>query len=104
MSFVTEQPGGRSTWFGFTMILKDADTRRSLSAHLEAHNIATRPVVAGNLAIQPAFRENPHRTVGELPQATRIGQRGLFVGNHPNLTTEHLDHIVRSVRAFFEDA
>lgn len=103
MSFVTEQPGGRSTWFGFTMILKDADTRRALSAHLEARNIATRPVVAGNLAIQPAFRENPHRTVGALPHATRIGEHGLFVGNHPNLTTEHLDHIARSVRGFFED-
>ena len=87
MSFVTEQPGGRSTWFGFTMILKDADTRRASSAHLEARNIATRPVVAGNLAIQPAFRENPHRTVGALPHATRIGEHGLFVGNHPNLTT-----------------
>ena len=102
MTFVSEQAGARSTWFGFAVLLKDADTRRALSDHLEARNIATRPIVAGNLAVQPAFRDNPHRTVGSLAHATRIGERGLFVGNHPNLTQAHLDHIVRGFRSYFE--
>ncbi|MCL2091363.1 MAG: aminotransferase class I/II-fold pyridoxal phosphate-dependent enzyme [Micrococcales bacterium] len=97
---VTEQAGGRSTWFGFAIIADDADTRTRLSAHLEAAGIATRPIVAGNLASQPAFRDAPHRTVGTLPHATAIGRNGLFVGNHPNLTPEHLDHIVSTIRRF----
>jgi len=101
LGLVTEQAGGRSTWFGFTVLTKDAATRRALSAHLEAHGIATRPIVAGNLAVQPAFRDNPHRTVGPLDNATRIGERGLFVGNHPNLDQAHLDHIVATFRSFF---
>jgi dTDP-4-amino-4,6-dideoxygalactose transaminase len=104
LTFVTEQEGGRSTWFGFAVMLPDAESRRSLSRHLEERQIATRPIVAGNLAVQPAFRDNPHRTVGSLTNATRIGERGLFVGNHPNLTQGQLDHIVRSFREFFSSA
>jgi CDP-6-deoxy-D-xylo-4-hexulose-3-dehydrase len=101
MTFVTEQEGGRSTWFGFAVMLKDGDARRALTEHLEQRQIATRPIVAGNLAVQPAFRDNPHRTVGSLSNATMIGERGLFIGNHPNLTRGQLDHIVRAFRDFF---
>jgi CDP-6-deoxy-D-xylo-4-hexulose-3-dehydrase len=104
LTFVSEQEGGRSTWFGFTVILEDGDTRRALSRHLEARGVATRPIVAGNLAIQPAFRDNPHRTVGSLAGATKIGERGLFIGNHPNLTRAHLDHIVEAFQCFFDRA
>lgn len=101
LEFVTEQAGARSTWFGFAVMTKDATTRRALCDHLEARKIATRPIVAGNLAVQPAFRDNAHRTVGSLANATHVGERGLFVGNHPNLTRGHLDHVVEGFRSFF---
>ncbi|HEV7918064.1 MAG TPA: DegT/DnrJ/EryC1/StrS family aminotransferase [Solirubrobacterales bacterium] len=101
LTFVSEQEGGRSTWFGFSVLTKDAETRRGLRDHLEARNIATRPIVAGNLALQPAFRDNPHRTVGTLANASSIGERGLFIGNHPSLTDAHLQHIVRAFEDFF---
>jgi CDP-6-deoxy-D-xylo-4-hexulose-3-dehydrase len=104
LRFVNEQAGGRSTWFGFSVIARDAETRNRLSEHLESRNIATRPIVAGNLALQPAFRDNPHRVVGSLENATRVGECGLFIGNHPNLTEGQLDHIVKAFRDFFDDA
>ena len=104
LEFVTEQRGGRSTWFGFTVMTANGDVRRRLSAHLEERGVATRPIVAGNLAVQPAFRDNPHRTVGHLTGATQVGERGLFIGNHPNLSREQLDHIVESFESFFADA
>ncbi len=101
LEFVTEQRGGRSTWFGFTVMTRSGDVRRRLSAHLEERGIATRPIVAGNLAIQPAFRDNPHRTVGHLVGATQVGERGLFIGNHPNLSRAQLDHIIDAFQSFF---
>lgn len=101
LEFVAEQEGGRSTWFGFTVLTKDAGTRERLKQHLEERRIETRPIVAGNLAIQPAFRDAAHRTVGTLANATSIGQRGLFIGNHPNLDEARLGHIVESFRSFF---
>jgi CDP-4-dehydro-6-deoxyglucose reductase, E1 len=102
LTFVTEQEGSRSTWFGFAVMTSGADVRRRLIDHLEARSIATRPIVAGNLVAQPAFRDNPHRTVGTLEHATRIGECGLFIGNHPDLTTGQLDHIIASFREFYE--
>lgn len=99
---VNEQSGGRSTWFGFSVITRDKDERKQLSDHLESRNIATRPIVAGNLALQPAFRDNAHRVVGDLSVATRVGERGLFIGNHPSLTEGQLQHIVDAFRDFFE--
>ena len=101
LEFVAEQEGGRSTWFGFTVLAKDAATRQRLRDHLEARKIETRPIVAGNLAVQPAFRDAPHRTVGSLANATAIGQRGLFIGNHPDLDDGRLAHIIGAFREFF---
>jgi CDP-4-dehydro-6-deoxyglucose reductase, E1 len=101
IEFVAEQAGGRSTWFGFPVVVKDAQTRVALSRHLEERGIETRAIVAGNLLVQPAFRDNPHRTVGTLANATVIGQRGLFIGNHPDLGERRVDHIVGAFRSFF---
>lgn len=99
---ITEEEGGRSTWFGFSVIAQSAEERNRLQQHLEACGIATRPIVAGNLALQPAFKENDHRVVGDLEVATRVGERGLFVGNHPSLTDGQLAHISSAFRDFFD--
>jgi CDP-6-deoxy-D-xylo-4-hexulose-3-dehydrase len=101
LEFVTEQHGARSTWFGFAVMAKDGLVSRALMAHLESRKIATRPIVAGNLAQQPAFRDSVHRTVGPLANATRLGERGLFIGNHPNLSTRQLDHVIEAFQDFF---
>jgi CDP-6-deoxy-D-xylo-4-hexulose-3-dehydrase len=101
LEFVAEQEGGRSTWFGFPVMVQDAQTRVALSEHLERNGIETRAIVAGNLAVQPAFRDSPHRTVGSLANATAIGQRGLFIGNHPRLDDRRVDHIVETFHSFF---
>jgi CDP-6-deoxy-D-xylo-4-hexulose-3-dehydrase len=104
LQFVSEQEGGRSTWFGFPVIAQDGETRLALCRHLEANGIETRAIVAGNLAIQPAFREAPHRAVGDLPNASAVGKQGLFIGNHPNLDDRRLDHIVETFHSFFAKA
>jgi CDP-6-deoxy-D-xylo-4-hexulose-3-dehydrase len=101
LELVSEQEGGRSTWFGFSVLLPDAATRVRLRDHLEGRGIATRPIVAGNLAVQPAFRDSPHRIVGALANATAIGERGLFIGNHPSMRQGHLDHIVTAFADFY---
>ena len=98
---VAEQEGGRSTWFGFPFMLADYPTKQRLSKHLEARKIETRAIVAGNLAVQPAFRDTSHRTVGSLANATAISQRGLFIGNHPRLDDRRIDHIVGAFESFF---
>ncbi|MBJ7353320.1 MAG: DegT/DnrJ/EryC1/StrS family aminotransferase [Thermoleophilaceae bacterium] len=102
LRLINEQEGGRSTWFGFSVITDSPEQRVALTNHLEARNIATRPIVAGNLALQPAFSNNDHRKVGSLEVATRVGERGLFIGNHPSLTDGQIAHIAQAFRDFYD--
>ena len=101
LDLIVEQPGGVSTWFGFTVIVKDGDIRRRLSKHLEERGIETRPVVGGNLAAQPAFRSNPHRTVGALPGACLVAEPGLYIGNHPGLDDRRIEHLIEAFFSFY---
>jgi CDP-4-dehydro-6-deoxyglucose reductase, E1 len=101
LRFVSEQPGGTSTWFGFSVIARDHETRMALARHLGERGIETRPIVSGNLAVQPAFRDRVHRTVGSLPNARELSACGLFIGIHPDTERWLLDHVVESFRSFF---
>jgi CDP-6-deoxy-D-xylo-4-hexulose-3-dehydrase len=101
LQLVTEQEGGRSVWFGFPLLVRDPAQRAALSSHLEERGIETRPIVAGNLLAQPAFRDRPHRSTGPLPNATQVAERGLFVGNHPGVEDSKIDQLAEAIRSFF---
>lgn len=92
------------TWFGFPMIIteKAPFTRSEMIAHLEAAGIETRPIIAGNITRQPALQGSRYRTVGMLPNATVVHERGLFIGNNPGLTEPVLDFIVATLTGFLE--
>ncbi len=97
-------PGADHTWFGFPVLLTPeyANRRKHLMVYMESQGIQTRPIAAGNLAVQPALRHFPHRVSGPLLNAEQIRQRGVFWGNHPFLTDAHVDHVAATLRAFFQ--
>jgi CDP-6-deoxy-D-xylo-4-hexulose-3-dehydrase len=77
-------------------------SRADFMAHLEARNIATRPISGSNLARQPAFSQIPTaRISGELTMADAIHERGLFVGNSHAFHGGHADLLERAVEEFF---
>lgn len=77
----------------------DADELRE---HLEERGIETRPMLSGNLTKHPAFRSREYVVSGELQGADWMHSKGLYVSCHPYLEEEHMDHIVESVKSFFE--
>jgi dTDP-4-amino-4,6-dideoxygalactose transaminase len=85
--FEIQKEIGVSSWFGFTLIIKENApfTRRQLVIHLENHNIDCRPVVAGNFAKNKVMDYFEYEIHGDLVNADTIDQYGFFVGNH------HLD-------------
>ena len=87
--------------FAFPVMLKDNDTRKAFSTHLEANGIQTRPIVAGNLARHPAFK-NKVETVGDLPGANKVADCGLYWGLHPGVTDEQLDHLQKVIGEYFQ--
>jgi CDP-6-deoxy-D-xylo-4-hexulose-3-dehydrase len=70
------------SWHAFPfMVAADAPfTKHQLCAHLEARGIETRPIVAGNLARQPAVAHHPKVIAGPLPGADQVHERGFYIG------------------------
>jgi len=82
-----ERPGTRHAGFGYQVTVSPSAPfqRAELVAHLEARGLETRPIVAGNIAEQPAMRLFPHRTVGDLPNSRLIMRQSFYFGNHQGI-------------------
>ena len=94
------------SWFGFLMTVKPnaGFTRNDLAKHLEAANIQTRNLFAGNILNHPCFetmREDAdYRMVGELKNTDTIMNSSLWIGLYPGMGDEKLDYMVETIRGF----
>jgi CDP-6-deoxy-D-xylo-4-hexulose-3-dehydrase len=84
---------GRSSWFGFSMLLEGglAGRRREIGAELTRAGIESRPVVAGNFTRNPAMKYLDAIVPESLPAADHIHFDGLFVGNRHYETHGSID-------------
>ena len=100
-----EQAGYRHTYYTFPITLKEnvPFTRREFAEHLEANKIETRPLFAGCLPDQPAFRGVPGRVVGELPNSRYLRDNLVFIGIHPGLKEKHLKYISDLILKYIKD-
>ncbi len=92
-------PKAEPSWFGFPITLRPEAPldRRALVQGLEARHIGTRLLFGGNLLRQPAYKNIPHRVVGNLEGADAVMNRTFWVGVYPGLGKNHLDFISDSV-------
>ena len=94
------------SWFGFLMTVKsDAGfTRNDLSQHLEAANIQTRNLFAGNILRHPCFeamREDvDYRVTGVLKNTDMIMNSSLWIGLYPRMGDEKLDYMIETIHKF----
>ncbi len=85
-------------WFGFPFLVKSSINLdyRKFTSQLMEQGIDTRPIVSGNMALQPAVRHfNVDLSMGPFSGAQAIHDRGLFIGCHARPLPE--DTIVRLV-------
>ena len=80
---VTEK--GSCSWFAFPILINKAApfTREDLTSYLEKLGVETRPVVAGNIARQPGFKNLVPNFNSSLPGADTIHEQGFYIGIHP---------------------
>ena len=86
-------------------IMIDADapfTRADLARHLEAEGVETRPIIAGNLARQPAARLFPGLASGPLRGADAVHDRGLYVGLSPMFQDSAIDRLIDVLASFVQ--
>jgi CDP-6-deoxy-D-xylo-4-hexulose-3-dehydrase len=83
--FPTATPKLDPCWFGFPFLVAPgvAFDYKKLTRNLLERGIDTRPIVSGNMALQPAVRHfNVDLGLGPFVGAQQIHDRGLFVGCH----------------------
>ncbi len=86
------RPG--SSCFGFNFFVEDRDR---VAKGLNAAGIETRPIIAGNLARQPALKRYPHRVFGTLMNADQVLDHGLSVGCHQGVTEEDIGRVAKTL-------
>ena len=95
---------GDSSWFGFSLILtgKLSGMRSELVSHLTSKGIESRPIVAGNFTRNPVMKHLDHVKLEPLPNADKIHQDGLFVGNSQEDLSKEVLILEIALREFIE--
>jgi CDP-4-dehydro-6-deoxyglucose reductase, E1 len=83
------------SWFGFPLAVRPEAPfpRERVIQHLHEHKISTRLLFGGNLVRQPAYREVPHRRVGDLRNADFVMNRVFWIGVYPGLSGDALEYM-----------
>ena len=94
-------------WFAFPLtIRKDAPFKRAeIIDFLEDAKIQTRPYFAGNIMLQPAYKDlnlimNDHEIKNNYPVATHVTTHTFFHGTSPVITEEQIAYIGTVVDEF----
>lgn len=98
-----ETPSSRHSWFGCPMLLKPnlSFGRNDLFSALRCANIEVRPLIAGNIAKQPALKYYEHQVSPKLDNSDYVMYHGFTFGNH-HLTNENsFDYVFDVMSAFF---
>jgi CDP-6-deoxy-D-xylo-4-hexulose-3-dehydrase len=98
-------PCSTPSWFGFLITCKDGVNRNKLVQHIEANNIQTRMLFAGNLVKHPCFDEmrksgKGYRIAGTLNVTDRIMNDTFWIGVYPGMSDAMIDWMVAVVRDF----
>jgi CDP-6-deoxy-D-xylo-4-hexulose-3-dehydrase len=99
----TWHPKADVSWFAFPITVRPTApfARHDLTAWLERHNIETRLLFAGDIRQQPAYRDMPHRAVGELPNSRQVLRGSFFVGVYPGLDRARINYMLETFDSFF---
>ena len=91
--------------FGFPLIVKNNKyfNRNEICLYLNNCGIETRPIIAGNLARQPANSLFEHRISGELINSDNIMDNGFSVGVHQSLTDSAIDYVICKINDFVSE-
>lgn len=79
-------------------------TRNDLARHLEAANVQTRNLFAGNITRHPCFESlaegRDYRVAGPLANTDTIMNSSFWIGLYPGMGDDRLDYMVSVIRKF----
>jgi CDP-6-deoxy-D-xylo-4-hexulose-3-dehydrase len=84
--------------FAFPLIAKTDAAFESVVEAVDALGIERRPVVAGNLLVQPFFRTYEQVTAEPTPNADEVHRRGIYVGNGHHVAEQQVIELTDRLR------
>ena len=101
-NFLTQKEIGESSWFGFSLILRNdlEGKRKMIVDKLKEHNIETRPIVAGNFVRNKVIEYMDYEIADNLDNADYLHYNGFFIGNHSKIEIEKLDYIFNILKIY----
>ena len=90
------------SWFAFPIIVSATApfTASDLMEYLTESGVENRPIVAGNLAKQPAIANFPEIEFGSLEGANFLHCNGLYIGIHPKKDEIRLNNVLAKLDQF----
>lgn len=81
--FSIQKEIGKSSWFGFSLIIKPTSSlrRRDVVKKLQENNIECRPIVTGDFTQNEVMKYFDYEIHNELKNAKYLHENGFFVGN-----------------------
>lgn len=100
--FYIQEELGNSSWFGFSLIIKEdaSFNRKDLINYLEENAIESRPIVTGNFAKNEVVEWFDYEIFGSLKNADLVDENGFFVGNSQEDLTEELNYFKEVIDRF----
>ena len=99
LEFVEATEGSSPSWFGLAFL---TDKRNELARFLDKKQIGNRPIMAGNIMRQPAYRDQEMHVIGDLKGANKIHEQGLWIGCFPGITQDMMNYTVEAFHEFFK--
>ena len=95
-------PDSNPSWFGFMITCREGTDRTDLVKKIEAANIQTRALFAGNLTRHPCFDQirstDAYRVIGDLAVTDRIMRDTFWIGVYPGMTDKMLDKMIEVIK------
>lgn len=92
-NFIIQKEIGDSSWFGFSMIIKNKKIKRNdLCMYLEKNGIENRPIVTGNFLKSKSIKYFSYK-YGKITNANIIHDKGFFVGNSQDDLTKKIIYL-----------
>ncbi len=95
MALMQVNPDSECSWFTLPVILRQECPfkKEDFLKYLEIQGVETRPIVAGNLALQPVVKLFPGLFDNNLPGANQVHKYGFYLGLYPFESKKQMDRL-----------
>jgi CDP-6-deoxy-D-xylo-4-hexulose-3-dehydrase len=94
-----KQPGMSPLCFPFLM--NDTQEKQRLKHYLQDNGIETRPIISGNLLLQPFLKKYYNKS--EFQNSDFIHKNGFYIGNNQFVNEERMNILSQHIDKFFEN-